>query len=91
MAKAEISWNRRTEEGVKLEIYAHHVGNRWKFFRRARRYDQWMEMTDPQLEDWIELLDGVERRIARRLLRPEESARVRKAILERFPEAKVGE
>jgi hypothetical protein len=31
------------------------------------------------------LLDSVRRRINRRLLRPEEEIRVRKAIVERFP------
>ena len=42
---------------------------------------------NPPIEDWLELLDSVERRVARLLLRPEEAARVRKTIHERFPEA----
>jgi hypothetical protein len=46
-------------------------------------------MAEPPLEDWLELLDAVERRINRRLLRPEEEARVRKSIRERFPEAEL--
>jgi hypothetical protein len=37
----------------------------------------------------LELLDAVRRRINRRLLRPEEEARVRRSIGERFPEAKL--
>jgi len=41
------------------------------------------------LEDWQELLDAVQRRINRRLLRPEEEDRVKKSIRERFPEAKI--
>ena len=71
-------------------MYAHHVGREWRFFMRERRFDQWQAVKDPPLEDWLELLDAVQRRINRRLLRPEEEGRVRKSILERFPEAKPG-
>ena len=90
MAKAEISWKRETLEGVHLQMYAPHVGREWRFFMRERRFDQWQAVKDPPLEDWLELLDAVQRRINRRLLRPEEEGRVRKSILERFPEAKLG-
>ena len=89
MAKAEISWKRRTETGERLEVYAHHVGDRWIFYSRERRLGQWQTVAEPPLVDWLELLNGVERRIKRRLLRPEESARVKKTIIERFPEATV--
>ena len=89
MAKAEISWKRITAEGMWLQVYARHVGREWRFFARERRYDQWEAIANPPLEDWLELLDAVERRINRRLLRPEEEARVRKSIRERFPEAKL--
>lgn len=89
MAKAEISWKRSNEEGEKLQVYAHRVGDRWNFYLRSRRFDQWQSVADPVLEDWLELLDGVRRRAARRLLRPEEVQRVEKAIRERFPEAKL--
>jgi len=89
MAKAEISWVRITEEGEKFQLYAHHVGNRWIFYRRQRRFDQWQELKQPPLEDWLELLDGVRRRVQRRLLRPEEIQRIEKTILERFPEAEL--
>lgn len=89
MAKAEISWRRNGEDGEKLQVYAHHVGDRWKFYLRSRRFDQWQIVADPVLEDWLELLDGVRRRVARRLLRPEETQRVEKAIRERFPEAEL--
>jgi hypothetical protein len=85
MAKAEISWRRRTEEGVRLDVYAQHVGKDWKFYARERRYDQWQAVPEPPLEDWLELLDAVRRRINRRLQRPEEEARVLKIIHERFP------
>lgn len=87
MAKAEISWKRTTEEGISLQVYARHVGREWRFFARERRHDQWQAVKDPPLEDWLALLDAIQRRINRRLLRPEEEARVKKSIVERFPEA----
>jgi hypothetical protein len=89
MAKAEISWVRTTEEGGKFQVYAHHVGDRWIFYSRQRRFDQWQELKQPPLEDWLELLDSVRRRVQRRLLRPEEIQRIERSIRERFPEAKL--
>lgn len=89
MAKAEISWKRVTSEGVKLQVYVHHVGNRYRFFARERRYDQWQAVEDPPLEDWLALLDAVQRRVQRRLLRPEEEVRVKRCIRERFPEERI--
>ena len=87
MAKAEISWKRVTAEGVRLQVYARHVGRDWRFFVRERRYDLWQAVPEPPLEDWLALLDAVQRRINRRLLRPEEEGRVKQSIRERFPEA----
>jgi hypothetical protein len=89
MAKAEISWKRRTPEGERVEVYAQHVGDRWIFYSREKRFDPWQLVEHPPLEDWIELLDSARRRIARQLLRPEEEVRLRKAISERFPGAKI--
>ena len=89
MAKAEISWKRVTDDGLPLQVYAQHVGREWRFFAREKRYDQWQAVEEPPLEDWLELLDAVQRRINRRLLRPEEEALVRKKIRERFPDADV--
>jgi hypothetical protein len=91
MAKAEISWNRVNEEGQKRQAYAHHVGNRWIFYQREKRFDDWEENENPSLDDWLELLDGVRRRIARRLVRPEEEGRVVKRIRELYPEAVIPE
>jgi hypothetical protein len=85
--KAEISWKRVTEEGLPLQVYAQHVGRDWLFFAREKRYDMWQRIPEPPLEDWLELLDAVRRRIDRRRLRPEEEGRVKQAIRERFPEA----
>lgn len=85
MGKGTISWKGRTEEGEKREVYAHHVGTEWKFFVREKRFDEWEPLEKPPLEDWLELLDGVQRRIARRLLKPEEEGRVKKRIRESYP------
>lgn len=85
MGKGEISWKGRTAEGVKREVNARRIGGEWKFYVREKRYDQWELLPRPPVEDWLELLDGVQRRIARRLLRPEEEAHVKKIISERFP------
>jgi len=84
--KAEIGWKGRTPDGTKREVYVHRVGNRWEFFQRERRFDAWQPLDQPPLEDWLELLDAVRRRIARRLLRPEDEARLEALIGERFPD-----
>jgi hypothetical protein len=89
VAKAEVSWKRVTEDGANLQVYAQHFGREWIFYAREKRYDQWQEVPEPPLEDWLELLDAVRRRINRRRLRPEEEARVIKTIRERFPEAGI--
>ena len=89
MPKAEISWKRLAEDGSDLQVYAQHVGREWIFYAREKRYDQWQRVEEPPLEDWLELLDAVRRRINRRRLRPEEEARVKKSIRERFPEASM--
>ncbi len=89
MPKAEISWKRVTAEGERLQVYAQHVGREWVFFAREKRYDRWERVAEPPLEDWLELLDAVQRLINRRRLRPEEEARVKKSIRERFPETQI--
>lgn len=86
-AKSEISWKTRTPEGDRREVYARHAGDRWLFFQRERRFDDWQPLETPLLEDWMELLDAVERRIARRLLRPEAAERLRVTIRDRYPDA----
>jgi hypothetical protein len=89
MPKAEISWKRTTDDGGALQCYVQHVGKQWIFHRREARFDRWVLVDRPPLEDWLALLDAVRRRINRRLLRPEEEERVRTLILERFPEAQL--
>lgn len=89
MPKAEISWKRLTEEGEKLQVYAQHVGREWKFFHREKRFDQWKPVAEPPLEDWLELLDAVQRLITRRRYQPDDELLLRRQIRERFPEAGV--
>jgi hypothetical protein len=86
MPKAEISWKRVTSEGVSLQVYAQHVGREWRFFQREKRFDQWQAVPEPPLEDWLELLDSVRRRINRRLLKPADEERVKQYIRDRFPD-----
>ena len=89
MPKAEISWKRTTEDGVKLQVYAQHVGREWIFHRREKRFDRWEEMPEPPLEDWMELLDAMQRLVTRRRYQPDDEVRLRRMIRERFPEADV--
>ena len=89
MPKAEISWKRVTDDGVRLQVYAQHVGRDWVFYVREKRYDQWQHVPEPPLDDWLELLDAVHRLINRRRIRPEEEERIKASILQRYPDANV--
>lgn len=89
MPKAEISWKRVTDDGQKLQVYAQHVGQEWRFFHREKRFDVWQPVPEPPLEDWLELLDAVQRLITRRRYQPDDETRLRRQIRERFPEAKI--
>lgn len=85
MPKGQISWKGRTAEGERREVYVHTVGSEWRFFVRSRRFEQWEPLASPPLEDWLQLLDGVQRRVQRRLMDPADEKRVRRIIQERFP------
>jgi hypothetical protein len=89
MPKAEISWKRVTEDGQKLQVNARHVGREWKFSHREKRFDVWQPVPEPPLEDWLELLDAVQRLINRRRYQPDDEERLRRMIRERFPEANI--
>jgi len=89
MPKAEISWKRVTEDGEKLQVYVQRVSREWKFFHRAKRFENWVPVKEPPLEDWLELLDAVQRLVNRRRYQPDDEVRVRAQIRERFPEAEV--
>jgi hypothetical protein len=43
----------------------------------------------PPLEDWLALLDAVQRMVQRRRYQPDDEERLRGRIRERFPEAEV--
>ena len=89
MPKAEISWKRIDDDGEKLQVYAQHVGREWHFFHRKKRYDQWQRIEVPPLEDWMDLLDSVQRLITRRRYQPDDELELRRQIRENFPEADV--
>ena len=78
-----------TPEGVKLQMYAQRVSRDWPFFVREKRFDRWQPVPEPPLEDWLELLDAVQRLITRRRLQPDDEDRLRRRIRERFPEVDV--
>jgi hypothetical protein len=84
--KAEIGWKRVNDDGIKITIFARQVGRDWKFFARERRFDQWQPIQEPPLEDWLELLEAVRRRVVRRLYQPDDEQRLRGQIRARFPE-----
>jgi hypothetical protein len=84
--KAEISWKQRSPGGERREVCAQRTAGRWVFHQRTRRFDPWVALPQPALEDWLTLLEAVERRVPRRLHRPEEVQRIRQAIREQFPE-----
>ena len=91
MPKAEISWKRVTEDGQKLQVYAHQVGNEWRIFQREKRFDAWQRIEAPPLVDWLELLDALRRSIQRRRWVPKDEALLMRRIRERFPDADLGE
>ena len=87
--KADIGWTTHTEDGGKRHVYAQHIGDQWKFFERPKRRGseiQWVELENPPLPDWLELLDALERGMVRRRYKPDEIDRIRKRIRELFPE-----
>jgi hypothetical protein len=89
MPKAEISWKRVTDDGQKLQVYAQRVSRDWRFFQREKRFDQWQPVAEPPLEDWMLLLDAVQRMVTRRRLQPDDEERLKRRIRERFPEAEI--
>ncbi|MCS7091582.1 MAG: hypothetical protein RMN51_12445 [Verrucomicrobiota bacterium] len=86
MPKAEISWRRKTADGTKVHVYARLVGGEWRFFMRTRRYERWEPVEEPPLEDWLALLDALQRLIPRRRYQPADEEHLRQRIRERFPE-----
>lgn len=91
MARANISWKSELPDGEKIEVYAEKIGDRWLFHRRSGRYEDWRPHESPSLEDYLTLLDGLQRRIQRRWYRPEEEPLLVKKIHTVFPDADLSE
>ena len=87
--KGEIGWKRQTGEGDKIRVKAKKVGDRWLFHIRNKRFDRWHQYTEPELADWLELLDAVRRRIQRDLIPEIEEDRLMRAIKEHYPESTI--
>jgi len=85
-SKSEIGWTRLIEDGTKVDIVAHRNGSHWEFLIQHHRFEKWEPLEKPLLEDWLKLLAAVERRVTRRMIRAEEPMRVRRRILELFPD-----
>lgn len=88
-AKGEIGWKRRDEEGNRVKICAEPNGTKWRFYQQYKRYDQWEEVGEPPLEDWLNLLDAVRRRISRKKIAIQEEKKLLGMIRTRFPEAEI--
>jgi hypothetical protein len=88
-AKAELGWTRRLEDGAKLHVSVQLVGNQWRFFHQAKRFERWEPVAEPPLDDWLELLDAVERLVPRRRYTPDDAQRLRQTIREKFPEQEL--
>lgn len=87
MPKAVITWRSETLEGEPCEVQAEKLGDRWIFQMRPGRYEDWKPYPEPTQDDFLVLLDGLRRRIARRWYRPEEEGRLIRIIHERYPDA----
>lgn len=88
-AKGEIGWKRRDEDGNRVKICAEPSGDKWHFYLQYRRYENWEEIVDPPLEDWLNLLDAVRRRIARKKIPEGADKKLIRTIKSFYPDADV--
>ncbi|TAJ17621.1 MAG: hypothetical protein EPO68_09195 [Planctomycetota bacterium] len=93
MAKDNIAWFRDDADGTQLEIYAHRVGTQWNFHcrpgRKHGRNWEWQPLVEPTLDDWLEVLDGVRRRVQRRQYLPADVTAIETEVRKRFPKAEL--
>lgn len=93
MAKDNIAWTREDTEVGELEVYAQRVGTQWLFFCRPGRSHgrnwEWQPLEEPLLDDWLEVLDGVRRRVARRQYLPKDVVALETEVRRRFPRAEI--
>ena len=72
------------EDGHKVEIEVERgLDHQWRFYLRTRRNLPRLHFEAP-LEDWLELLDAVKRRVGRRLMKPKDVEALEEDILLRF-------
>jgi hypothetical protein len=86
--RTEIAWT-KIVDGVKHDVRARRTGDGWDFASRVGRGSQWQSTTRPALEDWLQLLDGVRRRIGRLRKQPEEERQLLRVIREQFPGVEI--
>ena len=58
-------------------------------FISSKRFEQWEEVAEPPLEDWLSLLDAVRRRISRKKIPEQDEKKLVRLIRARFPEAEI--
>jgi hypothetical protein len=89
MAKSGITWKGVFADGEERQVSADRVGGEWAFHERSKRFENWRLIAKPSLEDWLELLDGVRRRIGRGLMHSADEKMVLRRLRERFPKAEI--
>lgn len=87
--KAEIGWRKQLEDGTKIQVAARHFGRKWVFQYQTKRFEEWEDVENAPLEDWLELLETVERLIPRRRYTPADAEDIRRHIRESFPEVEI--
>lgn len=83
--KCEITWARKGPDDLKIQVTARRHGREWRFQQRTGRFENWEDLPTPPVEDWLELLDSIRRRIPRRLMTPDDERQVIQLIRERYP------
>jgi hypothetical protein len=67
MAHMEIKWDDTDPEtGKRRFVKAERFAGRWAFFCRKERRGVWEKWAEPTREMWQDLLEALERRLARR-------------------------
>lgn len=87
MPRLEVTWSSETADGEKRQVCGRGGGDRWVFYARRKRFDNWEELASPTLEDCLALLDGVRRLGGRHRATAKDEAQLRAFIRKRFPDA----
>jgi hypothetical protein len=86
--RTEIAWTKVVDD-VKHDVRARRAGDGWDFASRVGRGNQWQPLARPALEDWLQLLDGVRRRVGRHRKQPEDERQLLRVIREHFPGVEI--